>query len=188
MKITINTDVLKKYDLSLGQFIVLLASYYNLDCQKIHDELVDMKLADKDLFNGFPPVISDNTKNLIAKILVESDDRATQSGIDFDALASELQGLYPPGIKPGKTYPWRGDVTDIAQKLRTIVVKHNFTFTPEEARAAVKEYVMSFKDRKYMHTLKNFILCTKKTEFGYEFESMFMTIIENNRENDTTGD
>ena len=185
MKITINTDVLRKYNLSLGQFIVLLTSYYSLDCQRIHDELIRMKLAEKDLFKGFPPVLSDNTKNLIAKIMVESDDRAVQSGIDFDSLAETLQAYYPEGNKPGKTYSWRGNKEEIAQKLRTLVVKYNFTFTEEEAMTAIDEYVGSFKaPYTYMHTLRNFILYTKKENGKYEMESQFMTIIENNRENE----
>ncbi len=185
MKITINTDVLKKYNLSLGQFLVLLSSYYNLDCQKIQSELIDMGLAERDLFKEFPPVISDNTKNLIAKIIVESDDRAVQSGINFDKLAEHLQAFYPEGTKPGKTYSWRGDAEEIAQKLRTLVVKYNFLFTIEEASQAVEEYVAGFKaPYTYMHTLKNFILYTKKENGKYEIESLFMTIIENNRENE----
>jgi hypothetical protein len=183
MKITINTDVLRKYNLSLGQYLVLLSSYYNIDCQGIQNELVNQGLAERDLFKEFPPVISDNTKNLIAKIMVESDDRAVQSGIDFDKLALHLQAFYPDGIKPGKTYPWRGNAEEIAQKLRTLVVKYNFTFTIEEANQAVEEYVASFKaPYTYMHTLKNFILYTKKENGKYEMESLFMTIIENNRE------
>ena len=48
---------------------------------------------------------------------------------------------------------------------------------------AVDEYVSSFKPPyTYMHTLQNFILYTKKENGKYEMESLFMTIIENNRE------
>ena len=184
MKITINTDVLKKYKLSLGQFLVLLVSYYNIDCQKVHDELVDIGLAERDLFKGFPPVLSDNIKNLIAKIIVESDDKIQDCGIDnFEELADKLQALYPTGNKPGTTYAWRGKTDEIAQKLRTLVVKYNFPFTEDEAIAAVQEYVDSFKDYKFMSLLRNFILTTNRDEEGkLEMSSLFMTIIENKRE------
>lgn len=183
MKIPINTNVLKKYNLSLEQYIVLLTSYFNIDCQKVQAELEQKGLADKNLFSNFPPIISNNTKNLIAKIIVESDDKILTCGInDFEALASTIQSYYPQGIKAGKTYSWRGKVDEIAQKLRTLVVKYDFTFTEEEAINAVKEYVNSFQPPyTYMHTLKNFLLYTKKTEDSYEMESLFMTIIENNR-------
>lgn len=185
MKITINTNVLKKYNLSLGQYLVLLTSYYGLDCDAIQKELVELGLADRNLFKDFPPVISDNTKNLIARIIVESDDKLLSCPIkDFESLAETLQQYYPDGIKAGKTYTWRSTVDVIAQKLRTLVVKYDFTFTYEEAVEAVEEYVSSFKSPyTYMHTLQNFILYTKKENGRYEMESLFMTIIENNREN-----
>lgn len=186
MKITINTNVLQKYNLTLEQYLVLLTSYYHLDCNTIQDELVDKGLAERNLFKDFPPVISDNTKSLIAKIIIESDDKLLSCPIkDFESLAETLQQYYPEGIKAGKTYPWRGTVSEIAQKLRTLVVKHGFSFTSEEAMQAVEEYVSSFKvPYTYMHTLRNFILYTKKENGKYEMESLFMTIIENNREKD----
>lgn len=179
MKIPINTNVLKKYDLSLEQFLVLLSGYFNLDYRKIHGELEEKKLIDRNLFSEFPPVLSDNTKNLVAKIIVESDDRLLNCPIkDFEALAENLQACYPDGIKPGKTYSWRGDVETIAQKLRTLVARFDFDFTEEEAISAVKEYVSSFQPPyTYMHSLRNFLLYTK-----CEPESLFMTIIENNRD------
>lgn len=185
MKIIINTEVLKKYHLSLGQYLVLLTGYYNIDYADIQKELVNMGLAQNDLFKGYPPILSDNTKNLIAKIIVESDDKLLSCPIkDFEVLARDIQQCYPDGIKPGKTYSWRGDLETIAQKLRTLVVKYDFIFTPEEAINAVKEYVSSFKPPyTYMHTLRNFLLYTKKDADGYyEMQSTFMTIIENNRD------
>lgn len=185
MKLTIDTDVLKKYDITLGQFVVLLASYYNLNYEKLMDELLYKDLAGKNVFKNFPPVISDNTKSIIAKILIESDDKLSECSINnFEKLAEKLQEEFPKGIKPGKTYPWRSTVEEIAQKLRILVVRHNFVFTEEEAIEAVRDYVASFKaPYTHMHTLKNFILYTRKNEEGdYEMESIFMTIIENNRE------
>ena len=184
MKITINTDILRRHNLSLGEFLILLLGYYDIDYATCHDKVVDKSLAEKNLFKDIGVVLSDNSKNLIAKILMESDDKAINSGIDFDGLASKLMNLYPDGIKPGKTYSWRGTVDDIAQKLRILVVRYDFLFTEEETIAAVKEYINSFKaPYQYMHTLKNFLLYTSKDSQGHwEMESMFMTIIENRRE------
>lgn len=190
MKLSVNTDVLKKYKLTLGEFLVLLMSHYGESYVDSYDSLVAKGLAGKNLFQELTPVLSDNTKNLIAKILMESDDRAINSGIDFESLAKKLQQVYPDGVKPGKTYLWRGDVEDIAQKLRVLVVKYNFKFTEQEAITATKEYVASFAaPYHYMHTLKNFLLYTRKdTQGHYEMESFFMTIIENNRENAVISD
>lgn len=184
MKITINTNILKKYDLSLEEFLVLLISMYGEEYMDSYDSLVDKGLVDRNLFKEFVPVLSDNTKSLVAKILMESDEKVVNCGLDIDALAIKLQEVYPDGIKPGKTYKWRGEADDIAQKLRILIAKYDFEFTEEEAIAATKEYVESFKaPYQFMHTLKNFLLFTSKDgQGGYEMESMFMTIIENNRD------
>lgn len=176
-------DILKKHNLSLGEFLVLLMSHYGESYIDSYDSLVTKGLAGKNLFKEFTPILSDNTKNLVAQILMESDDRIINCGIDIDSLAIRLQELFPNGIKPGKTYPWRGKTEEIAQKLRALIVKYDFLFTEEEAIDAVKEYVGSFMaPYQFMHTLKNFLLFTKKDSQGhYEMESIFMTIIENNR-------
>ena len=179
MKITIDTEILKKYDITLPEFLVLLTGYYNLDCEQIYGQLIDKELAERNLFKGFPPILSNNVKDLIAKILVESDPKAIQSGIDFEKLAEKLQSLYPEGNKPGTTYLWRGTTDVIAQKLRALVVVYDFVFTEDEAIAATKEHLESPSPR----LLRNFILTTKKDKDGrLDMSSIFMTIIENNRE------
>lgn len=183
MKITINTKILKKYNLSLGEFLVMLIGYKELDYQELHNSCMNKGLVEKNLFSNMAPILSNNNKNLVAKILMESDDRAINSGIDFDKLALQLMNLFPDGKKAGKTYTWRGKQDEIAQKLRTLIVNYDFQFTEEEAIKATKEYVQSFNSPyQYMHTLKNFLLYTTKDNQGhYEIESLFMTNIENNR-------
>lgn len=178
MKIIINTDVLKRYELSLGEFLLMLIGYYDIDIQDCHNCIIKKYLAEKNLFKDTGVVLSDNSKKLVSKILIESDERIVKSSIDFEDLARQLMELYPDGIKAGKTYPWRGDADEIAHKLKMLVVVYNFSFTVEEAINAVKEYVSSFQPPyQYMHTLRNFLLYATKDNV----ESMFMTIIENNR-------
>ena len=114
---------------------------------------------------------------------MESDDRAIKSGLDFSKLADSLRECYPKGNKPRTTYSWQGSTEEIAQKLRILVVKYDFQFTEAEAISAVKEYVASFKNYKYMQLLKYFILKTTDDGQGHKMiDSLFMTIIENNRE------
>lgn len=186
MKLTINTEVLKRHNLSLGEFLVMLLGYYDIDFQDSHNSIIKKSIADKNLFKELGIILSNNSKNLIAQILMESDDKVINSGIDFEDLAKQLMNIYPNGIKAGKTYSWRGTEEEIAQKLRTLIVKYDFTFTEQEAIDATKEYVFSFTaPYQYMHTLKNFLLYNTKDHQGHwEMESVFMTIIENNREND----
>lgn len=184
MKITIDTEVLKREHLTIGEFLVMLIEYYDVKYKDVLDKLVKKDIVYRNVFDKYDMVLSDNTKNLIAKTLLESDDRANSLGIDYEALAKKLQDIYPSGVKPGTTYYWRGDTSMIAQRLRALVVKYDFTFTEEEAIRATKEYVSTFKDNelKQMSLLGFFILRTKKTDDGdREIDSMFMTIIENNR-------
>lgn len=162
----------------------MLLGYNDVDISFCHDSIIKKHLAEKNLFKEYGIILSNNSKDLIAQILMESDDRAVNCGLDFEDLATKLMEIYPTGIKPGKTYSWRGDVKDIAQKLRTLIVKYEFNFTEEEAIKATKEYIEAFKaPYTYMHTLQNFLLYVKRDSTGhYEMESIFMTIVESNRE------
>lgn len=180
MKITINPEILQSEHLTMADFLVLLIGYYGINYKETLDSLIDKGVVQPNLFNRMSMVMSDNTKNHIAQILMQSDDKALYSGIDFLSLAQKLQQLYPAGIKPGTTYSWRGTTEEIAQKLRTLVVKHNFSFTEQEAIKATKDYVSYFTGSKQtMQLLKYFILKTNTSE--EDIQSSFMSIIENNR-------
>lgn len=180
MNITINTEVLQGEGLSLGDFLVLLIGYYDINYKETMDNLIDKGVIQPNLFNRMSMVLSNNSKNYISKLLTECNDKIVNSRIDFTSLAKKLQDIYPAGMKLGTTYLWRDNIDLIAQKLKTLIAKHGFTFTEEEAINATKEYVSSFKeDKQRMMLLKNFILRTDNKE--QLIDSMFMTIIENNR-------
>ena len=179
MKITINTNILKKHNLSLGEFLLLLIGYYDIDLQATHASILEKLLAEPNVMKKMGIVLSNNSKDLVAQILMESDDRAIQSGLDFEDLALKLMQCYPDGYKPGSTHLWRSNISAIAQKLRVLVVVHNFTFTEKEAIAAVQSYLNSFeKIDQQVHTLRSFLLWTKDNG---DIESLFMTYIENDR-------
>lgn len=178
MTITINTEVLQKEHLSLGDFLVLLMGYYDLSYREILDKLIRDGTVQPNVFNKDSMVLSNNTKDQVARVLMKSDCKVLGSGLDFNTLAASLQALYPSGTKPGTSYSWRDSNETIAQKLRTLVAKYNFFFTEEEAIKATEEYVSSFEDNQKMRLLKYFIL--KTTDDG-QIDSMLMTIIENNR-------
>lgn len=182
MKFTVNTDVLQHEHLTMGEFLVLLIGYYSVNYKECLDRLITNKLASTNVFNPNEIVLSNNTKDLVTSILVSSDDKITNSNIDYTALAKKLQALYPKGNKSGTSYSWTDMTSLIAHKLRTLVVEYNFSFTEQEALRATEEYVKSFSDDKsHMQLLKYFILKTSKDN---DMESMFMTIIENNRQHE----
>lgn len=181
MRITIDTDILSRNNISLGEFLVLLLGYNNCNFDECFGSLVDKKLADIDKFTMGNIVLSDNSRNLVTRVLLECDERIKKSPVkNFYALAAKLRNIYPDGNKVGTTYPWKSTVNDVTQKLMYLTVVHGFVFTEDEAIKATKEYVNSFKEgRLHMKLLNYFILRTKKEQ--QEIESDFMTIIENNR-------
>lgn len=182
MKFTVNTDVLQHEHLTMGEFLVLLIGYYSVNYKECLDKLITNKLVSTNVFNPNEIVLSNNTKDLVTSILVSSDYKITNSNIDYIALAKKLQALYPKGNKSGTSYSWTDMTSLIAHKLRTLVVEYNFSFTEQEALRATEEYVKSFSDDKsHMQLLKYFILKTSKDN---DMESMFMTIIENNRQHE----
>ena len=179
MKITINTDVLQKEHLSFGDFLVLLMGYHDLSYKEIQEKLIRDGIVQSNVFNKDAMVLSNNTKDLVTKILMESDNKILSCGLDFNTLAARLQEIYPSGNKPGTSYSWRDSNEIIAQKLRTLVAKYGFFFTEDEAIKATEEYVSSFENKEKMQLLKYFIL--KTDSHNDNINSMFMTIIENNR-------
>lgn len=185
MKISIDVEALYNRGLSLEEFLVILPEYFNVDYGSTIAKLTQKGIAEKNLYGTSPIVLSDNTRDLIAKCLIDSEDSIINNPIDFTSLAYKLQQLYPKGTKPGTTYSWRGNTDDIAFKLKVLVVKHHFTFTEKEAIAATKEYVSSYEHSdKYLQLLKYFILKTTKEGNDTDISSLFMTIIENNRKKD----
>lgn len=182
MKITINTDHLSRYNLNLGEFLILLMGYFDFDYQQGYQRLVDDKVIEPNLFGTSLVVLSNEAKNLVASIIISSSDKVSASGINLNDLAQKLQELYPSGYKPGTTYDWRGRTEDIALKLGILIVVHNFLFTEQEAIDATKEYVASFKSYEHMSLLRNFLFTSHSDEDGYStMTSPFMTIVENNR-------
>lgn len=179
MKITIDTEILQRNELTLGEFLVMLFGYRDFKYKENFDKLVEKNLISKNLFDKDSMVLSNNTRDLIAKVLIESDAKVMGYDLNFEELAKKLQDLYPKGNKQGTTYNWRDNTAVIAFKLRTLVAKYGFIFTEDEAIKATKEYVESFgDDNKNMKLLKYFILRTSKND---DMDSIFMTIIENNR-------
>lgn len=182
MKLVIDTEVLSKENISFGEYLVLLMGYHNIDYEECCQSLAKRKLVQLSIFGKNMIVLPQETKELVANIAADSNLEINDSNIDFNVLAKELQSLYPEGNKPNTPYLWRGRTWEIVQKLKTLVLKYKFKFTAEEAVNATKEYVNAFNNPKYMSLLKCFLLKTMQDNQGHvEIESMFMSIIENNR-------
>lgn len=184
MNVTINSSVLQKYNLSIKEFLVLYLCFLETDIEKTINSLVEKRIADKNLYNNIDLILSDNTKELIATILVESDKAVVNNQEKFNQLAEKMRDLYPAGKKPGTTYYWKDSVPIIARKLETLVSKFNVNFTEEEVLNATKRYIDSFNgDYRYMQLLKYFILKTDRTTG--EVRSELLAFLANEDEEDS---
>ena len=178
MNITINEKILEQYNLSVEEFLILYICSKNYNIKELLDTIIAKGYADKDVFDECKAVVSDNVKELIANIIINSNKKVIDKEKDFLILANKMRDLYPSGKKPGTNYPWKDSSIVIAQKLKTLVVKFGCSFTEEEALEATKRYIESFNGNyTYMQLLKYFILKTEKSTG--DIKSDFMSLIEN---------
>ena len=178
MRYTIDDAILSKYNLTEEEFIALVVSFRDLDIQRGNDNLIAKGIADRNIYDKTKIVLSDNTKNMISSIIVDSDKETINREEEFLDGAQNLRELYPKGKKPGTTYMWKDSNTIIAQKLKTLVVKFGYKFTKEQAIEATRRYIESFRgDYRYMQLLKYFILKTDRSTG--EIRSDFMSYIDN---------
>lgn len=187
MNISISEKVLQKYGLSLDEFLLLYLCSREPNTKELVASLLDKGIVDKDLKDDNAVVVSDNTKELIADILVASAKVVLSKSSDFNDLANKMREIFPAGRKPETTYYWRDSTQLIARKLETLVTKFNAEFTEEEALNATRRYVESFNgDYRYMQLLKYFILKTDRSTG--EIKSEFLSLLQNPEEQDTLND
>lgn len=185
MNISVNDTILEKYGLTLDEFLVLYLCSKEVDFEETIIKLIHKGIVDKDLTTPMCAVVSDNTKELIASIIIDSDKTVLSKDAEFIELAKKMRELFPEGKKPGTTYYWRDSLPMIARKLKTLVAKFNVHFTEEDALEATKKYVESFNgDYRYMQLLKYFILKSDKSTG--DVRSEFLAILENGDQEDLT--
>lgn len=97
MNISINEKVLKKYDLSVEEFLVLYLCAKEVHIEEVITNLISKGLCEKDLYNRVSAVTSNNTKDLISSILIDSDKAVIDKDEEFLALAEKMRELFPAG-------------------------------------------------------------------------------------------
>lgn len=191
MRITIDSNVLEKYGLTIEDFILLYLSAKKINIQQSLESLVKRGIANWNLFSGTELILSDNIKELLSSVIIDSDKEVLGKEDSFLSLAEKLQEIYPKGKKAGTTYMWRGTKVEIAKKLKTLVVKYHYKFTEEQAITATRNYVASFNgDYTKMRLLKYFILKVERdADNNAVVVTDFMSLIENEgQENLTSSD
>jgi hypothetical protein len=172
--------------LTLNEFLVLYLTSSKVDINKEIESLVNKGVASRDLFSEGNLIFGSKDKDLVTKIIVDSDKEVQDNTLRLNELAKSLQELYPQGKKEGTQYYWRDSTSVIEKKLKTLVKKYGNCFTNEQAIAATKKYVDSFNGNyHFMQLLKYFI--SKNVIKGGEVEeqSQLLSYIENMNQADT---
>lgn len=178
MTISINEKVLDKYNLTLDEFLVLYLCSREVDVEATIQKLIKMGIVDRDIYNKISAVVSNNTKELITSIIIDSDKAVINKDEEFLTLADKMRAIFPEGRKAGTTYYWRDSVQVIAKKLKTLVAKFEIQLTEDIVLDATRRYVESFNGvYTYMQLLKYFILKTDKTTG--DIRSELLSYIEN---------
>lgn len=188
MRITIDSNILDKYNITLEEFLMLYIAAKKVNIKEVMASLVTKNLADWNLFEDSQLVLSDNTKELLSSVIIDSDKKVQDKDDFFLSLADKMQEIYPKGRKAGTTYMWRGTKAEIAKKLKTLVVKYNFSFNEKQVLSATKSYVESFNgDYTKMRLLKYFVLKIERdADNNPVLISELMSLIENEGQDDTT--
>ena len=186
MKLIIDSEVCEKNGLTLNEFLVLYLTSSKVDINKEIESLVNKGVASRDLFSEGNLIFGSKDKDLVTKIIVDSDKNVQDNTLRLKELAKALQELYPQGKKEGTQYYWRDSTNVIEKKLKSLVKKYGNCFTNEQAIAATKKYVDSFNGNyHFMQLLKYFI--SKNVVKGGEVEeqSQLLSYIENMNQADT---
>lgn len=181
MKITIDEIILNKYNITLDEFLVLYLKTKDVDIGTVTSNLIVKGFADKDKFANNKIVVSNNIKDLITTIIVDSDKNIINKDEEYIDLAIKLREVYPSGRKSGTSYMWRGTTAEVAKKLKTLVVKYGYSLDADKVLKVTKDYVDSFHGNyKYMPLLKYFILkSVMDADKNVEVKSELMSLLEN---------
>lgn len=155
MKVKIDTNALDKLNLSIEEFALLMFYYQEHNMGEVQDKLIEKGFISKNL---------DSEKDIDFWVTNEGKDILDATFADsikttnkYKELAETLISLYPKGHKPGTNLSWKGNITDIINKLKAFKTKYKYT--DEQIIQATKDYVAHFgEDTTYMKILKYFIL------------------------------
>ena len=181
MKLTVDSKACEKNNLTFNEFIVLYINAKKINLQETMNSIVQKGIAGKDLFDESALILSSKTKQLIDKVILDSDITVQNNSERIKALAKTLQEIYISGKKDGTQDYFKGSSSEIEQKLKRFFMEYG-EFTDEQIINATKRYVESFNGNyKFAQLLKYFI--SKKVDG--ERGSRLLSYIENDGQKDT---
>lgn len=175
-RITIDPEAIEKNNLTLGEFILVLAAYWKVDLDEAAHHMLRMGTARNELGLVLPNQIAiEKFHNAIA------DSAAPQiSEEDLLDLAKKMKTVYPKGMKPGTTTYWAEGPQIIARRLRLFIKKYG-EYSAEDILGATQKYVKEMTGNMFMRTLKNFIF-TEDYSGNNNFSSDLYNWLENSDE------
>lgn len=187
MKITIDSKVLKKNKLTIGQFLLMLSYHYKVTEEEFND-LLNKHFYISNSYGKREPYLSDKGASIINKIILEGDNLNTQEKDELKQLAKKMQDLFPTGKKLGTNYYWKGNVREIENKLQVFFKKYG-EFPEEEIIKATENYLNAYADdKRFMQLLKYFIMKNVAKGGITETQSELLTYIENLHNNDSNSE
>ena len=175
-RITIDPKALEKNNLTLAEFIIVLAAVWHIDLDEAAHNMIRMGTARAELGLVMPNQIA--IERFYAAIADSSVPQISDE--ELLTLARKMKALYPKGMKPGTTVYWAEGPELIARRLRLFFRKYG-EYSPEEILDATQRYITEMRDNMFMRTLKNFIF-TEDYGGAENFSSDLYNRLENKEE------
>ena len=188
MKIEVNDEICKKYNLSIEEALVLIGLKYSSQevFQKLNKERFLLDLGSSIFNEETKYKLSRKANEVLSCILAESTDVVAKRTTNIEELADKLREIYPNGKIFNTNYYYRCNRQDIINKLKTFFKMYGTKYTDEQIINATQKYVNSFNGNyAYLKLLKYFIWKDERLK-GESVQSLLADFIENESSEDTT--
>lgn len=186
MKIEINDEICKKYNISIEEVLVLIGLKYSSKeiFQKLNNERYLLDLGSTIFNEETKYKLSRKAKEIISCILAESIDTVAKRSTNIEELADKLREIYPSGKIPNTNYYYKCNRQDIINKLKTFFKMYGTKYTDEQIINATQKYINSFNGNyAYLKLLKYFIWKDERLK-GESVQSLLADFIENENSED----
>ena len=188
MKIEVNDEICKKYNLSIEEALVLIGLKYSSQeiFQKLNKERFLLDLGSSIFNEETKYKLSRKANEVLSCILAESTNAVAKRSTNIEELADKLRDIYPNGKIFNTNYYYRCNRQDIINKLKTFFKMYGTKYTDEQIINATQKYVNSFNGNyAYLKLLKYFIWKDERLK-GESVQSLLADFIENESSEDTT--
>ena len=181
MKIEVNDEICKKYNLSIEEALVLIGLKYSSQevFQKLNKERFLLNLGSSIFEEETKYKLSRKANEALSCILAESTNAVAKRVTNIEELADKLRDIYPNGKILNTNYYYRCNRQDIINKLKTFFKMYGTKYTDEQIINATQKYVNSFNGNyAYLKLLKYFIWKDERLK-GESVQSLLADFIEN---------